>query len=80
MTADAAPKPFAMLGDPAAEACEGDACPLPPRPASTTQDYRRTAPPRAASQRGHATVSAPLVLSSRHRSRGAGLSPRPAAR
>lgn len=35
---DAAPKPFAMLGDPAAEACEGDACliPLaPPSPAAT---------------------------------------------
>lgn len=26
MTTDAAPKPFAMLGDLAAEACEGDAC------------------------------------------------------
>lgn len=26
---DAAPKPFAMLGDPAAEACEGDACLIP---------------------------------------------------
>lgn len=30
MTTDAAPKPFAMLGDPAAEACEGDACLIPP--------------------------------------------------
>ncbi len=29
MTTDAAPKPFAMLGDPAAEACEGDACLIP---------------------------------------------------
>ncbi len=42
MTMDAAPKPFAMLGDPAAEACEGDAC-LIPAPsvssvASTTQE------------------------------------------
>jgi len=38
MTTDAQPKPFAMLGDPAAEACEGDACLIPPRPLSTTQD------------------------------------------
>lgn len=39
MTTDAAPKPFAMLGDPAAEACEGDACliPTPQSAASTTQ-------------------------------------------
>ena len=29
MTTDAAPKPFAMLGDLAAEACEGDACLIP---------------------------------------------------
>ena len=29
MTTDAAPKPFAMLGDPAAEACEGDVCLIP---------------------------------------------------
>lgn len=29
MTTYAAPKPFAMLGDPAAEACEGDACLIP---------------------------------------------------
>ncbi len=29
MTTDAAPKPFAMLGDPAAEACEGDTCLIP---------------------------------------------------
>ncbi len=29
MKTDAAPKPFAMLGDPAAEACEGDACLIP---------------------------------------------------
>ena len=29
MTTDAAPRPFAMLGDPAADACEGDACLLP---------------------------------------------------
>jgi len=29
MTTDAAPTPFAMLGDPAAAACEGDACLLP---------------------------------------------------
>ena len=29
MTKDAAPKPFAMLGDPAAEACEGDVCLIP---------------------------------------------------
>jgi hypothetical protein len=29
MTTDAAPKPFAMLGDPAAEACEGEACLIP---------------------------------------------------
>ncbi len=35
---DAAPKPFAMLGDPAAEACEGDSCLVPPPAASTTQD------------------------------------------
>ncbi len=32
MTTDAAPKPFAMLGDPAAEACEGDACLIPAPP------------------------------------------------
>ena len=32
MTTDAAPKPFAMLGDPAAEACEGDACLIPVSP------------------------------------------------
>ena len=38
MTTDAQPKPFAMFGDPAAEACEGDACLIPPRPVSTTQD------------------------------------------
>ncbi|MBB5616555.1 hypothetical protein BJ959_000051 [Chryseoglobus frigidaquae] len=29
MTTDAAPQPFAMLGDPAAEACQGDACLVP---------------------------------------------------
>ncbi len=29
---DTAPKPFAMLGDPAAEACEGDACLIPAHP------------------------------------------------
>ena len=29
MTTDASPKPFAMLGDPAAEACEGDVCLIP---------------------------------------------------
>ena len=29
MTTDAAPTPFAMLGDPAAEACEGDVCLIP---------------------------------------------------
>lgn len=29
MTTDAAPQPFAMLGDPAAAACEGDACVIP---------------------------------------------------
>ncbi len=29
MTTDATPKPFTMLGDPAAEACEGDACLIP---------------------------------------------------
>lgn len=29
MMMDAAPKPFAMLGDPAAGACEGDACLIP---------------------------------------------------
>ena len=29
MTTDAAPKPFAMLGDPGAEACEGDVCLIP---------------------------------------------------
>ena len=29
MTLDAAPKPFAMLGDPAAEVCEGDVCLIP---------------------------------------------------
>ncbi len=34
MTTDAVPKPFAMLGDPAAEACEGDAC-LIPEPSTT---------------------------------------------
>jgi hypothetical protein len=34
MTMDAAPKPFAMLGDPAAEACEGDACLISPPAAS----------------------------------------------
>lgn len=36
---DAAPTPFAMLGDPAAEACEGDACLIPcaaPAPGSST--------------------------------------------
>lgn len=41
MTTDAAPKPFAMLGDPAAEACEGDVCVLPVSatpPASTIQE------------------------------------------
>ena len=42
MTTDAAPKLFAMLGDPAAEACEGDACLIPgsaPAPdASTIQE------------------------------------------
>jgi hypothetical protein len=32
MTMDAAPQPFAMLGDPSAEACEGDACLLPAAP------------------------------------------------
>lgn len=32
---DAAPKPFAMLGDPAAEACEGDACLIPVPPTAT---------------------------------------------
>jgi hypothetical protein len=34
MTTDAAQKPFAMLGDPAAEACEGDSCLVPADPAS----------------------------------------------
>lgn len=29
MTTDAAPQPFAMLGDPSAAACEGDACVIP---------------------------------------------------
>jgi len=29
MTPDAAPKLIVMLGDPAAEACEGDACVIP---------------------------------------------------
>ncbi len=29
MTTDAASQPFAMLGDPAAAACEGDACVIP---------------------------------------------------
>lgn len=38
MTMDAAPKPFEMLGDPAAAACEGDACLLPAPLASPTQD------------------------------------------
>ena len=42
MTMDAAPRPFAMLGDPAAEACEGDACLIPgaeaPSGASTIQE------------------------------------------
>ncbi len=38
MSADAQPQPFAMLGDPAAAACEGDACLIPPTVASTTQD------------------------------------------
>jgi len=38
MSADAQPKPFAMLGDPAAAACEGDACLIPHSVASTTQD------------------------------------------
>lgn len=32
---DAAPRPFAMLGDPAAEACEGDACLIPAPPMSS---------------------------------------------
>lgn len=36
MTTDAAPKPFAMLGDPAADACEGDACLLPAAPAPSS--------------------------------------------
>lgn len=39
MTMDAAQKPFAMLGDPAAEACEGDACLIPgsaPAPDTST--------------------------------------------
>lgn len=35
MTTDAAPKPFAMLGDPAAEACEGDACLIPNQPTTS---------------------------------------------
>lgn len=35
MTTDAAPKPFAMLGDPAADACEGDACLMPADPANS---------------------------------------------
>lgn len=42
MTTDAAPKPLAILGDPAAETCEGDAClirrPAPTAVASTTQE------------------------------------------
>lgn len=38
MTMDAAPKPLAMLGDLAAEACEGDSCLLAPPTPSTTQD------------------------------------------
>lgn len=38
MSTDAAPTPFAMLGDPAAEACEGDTCLIPPPGVSTTQD------------------------------------------
>ena len=37
MTADAALTPFEMLGDPAAEACAGDACviPAPSSPAAS---------------------------------------------
>lgn len=42
MNMDAAPQPFAMLGDPAAAACEGDACLIPAAPqppaASTIQE------------------------------------------
>lgn len=42
MTTDARPAPFAMLGNPDAAACEGDACMVPsaPRPleSSTIQD------------------------------------------
>lgn len=40
MTPDAVPKLFVKLGDPAAEACEGDACllPTPPPAASTIQE------------------------------------------
>lgn len=42
MSTDAAPQPFAILGDPAAEACQGDACLIPgsaPAPVtSTTQE------------------------------------------
>ena len=37
MTKDAAPKPFAMLGDPAAEVCEGDACLIPSERAVFTE-------------------------------------------
>ena len=42
MTTDARPAPFAMLGNPDAAACEGDACVIPEAThfsaSSTTQD------------------------------------------
>jgi hypothetical protein len=48
MTTDAAPQPFAMLGDPAAEACQGDACLVPgTATAPVTSAIQEKQPPQA---------------------------------
>jgi hypothetical protein len=36
---DAAPAPFTMVGDPAAEACEGDACLIPGAPDPSAESH-----------------------------------------